>query len=175
LWAYTDIPNSDEAKGGAESLYRFQELVQQLVSLERNAYRTPLARNASGTRLDTIQRELSRGNAQARRSDEAFESALPIEIPGPKDKRAEDRLAFGSLPEEDELSLGEFLHLELFDDGNGSQSLLDSAPPESSSGWKDILPMTVLLLASVVFSIVLTMVLGKVLRASSLRDLKADW
>ena len=155
LWAYTDDPNPEQALTDTDSLCRFQVLVQQLVSLEENASRISTGNRASGSRLDAIQRDVIRQHLKPpARPGEDRGAAQPINIPAAPETT-------GSLGPfaVDGFQLDEFLHLELFED-NPSMAATESGYLDQSLGWKDILPVTVLLLASVAFSFVLTMVLG---------------
>jgi hypothetical protein len=160
LWAYTDISNPGQVLDRTDSLYRFQELVQHLVSLERNASRTSLGGKRSGTRLDVIQRHICSQKGLSTAVSQAAEAASPIDIPETTGYRGPAQYQDTKLRPGDGFSLDEFLHLELFENDEGNPDS-ESIHSDQSKAWKDILPITVLLLASVAFSIVFTMVLGE--------------
>ena len=147
----------------AVSLYYFQELVQQLVFLEKNAHRPPLARTGAGIKLAAIQRGIEHQSDQAAQSGHGPMPILANQSRGVPDATAEVSYSYrGSVPDRDEFSISDYLHVELFDDGGSHARYLgDHEPPDPSAEWKDILPITVLLLASTVFAIVATLVIGK--------------
>lgn len=155
LWAYTDAVDSEPAMADADSLYRFQELVQQLVTLETNASRVLAGSKARGTRLDAIQRDIVGQEGQVRADGQDPGATMAIDIPAVLGTSVgSNQLAA------DGFSLSEFLHLELFEDGTG-QPLTESIYMDQTMVWKDTLPLTALLLASIAFSIVWTMVIGE--------------
>lgn len=149
------MPENDPDK-----LYRFQELIQNLISLGDIKH---LKSRSSGSRLRTVQRQLKsrkRKPVLRRRADRppvlpdgSFQSIGSV-----LGRLTHDTDSFY----EDDVDLGEFIDFDAFglefDDQKPTQS---SDLVEPTVEWKDVHPIVVLVFASVAFSIILTAVSSK--------------
>lgn len=146
MWAYT--PSTGDASDlDLDNLPYFQELVQNLSSLERSMESAPTRVLSSHSRLAAIQRTFETQEAQQGVSQ-------PQAIPG-RSQSIQAPYA-GSSTQRDDLMWGDFLHMECFEDTPSRGKHAAS----SAAGWEDVLSSTMLLLASVAFSIVLGLILG---------------
>lgn len=173
IWAVNDVLALPGPGMGAEELYHFQELIQNLVFLQDSHERSRSREGRLGRRLRHIRSQLQKqecsfGCEETQQRSESshvkeFQSIADVLGRLTKDTDSAD---------EDDVELGDFLHLEdlqeQWPDARRSQSggLLPRTP------WKDIQPTAVFILASVAFSVVLVMVSGmaSVPRARSAED-----
>ncbi|GKT48954.1 uncharacterized protein ColSpa_09135 [Colletotrichum spaethianum] len=148
MWAYTPSggapsdPNSD-------SLSHFQDLVQNLISLEKRKESMPSRISAPGSRLAAIQRAF-----ESQETHMGFSQGQAI--PG-RSQPCQSSHASSST-QRDDLVWADFLHMEQFEDMASRQTGPSSA---EVGGWEDLLSATMLLLVSVAFSIVLALILRK--------------
>ncbi|CAI4212906.1 unnamed protein product [Parascedosporium putredinis] len=166
LWAYTDLPDpATYERNDKENLARFQELIQDLVTLERSHHRNPGRTAPYASRLSTIQKQYTAAEGGTGRTATATAPAMSIPIPAGNMARTRRRLA-------DEVA---FTPDSVGDDGTGAgfsideffdvdrflaESMGSDAPsPERipDLGLYDILATTALLVASVAFSVILTL------------------
>ncbi|PKS11047.1 hypothetical protein jhhlp_002808 [Lomentospora prolificans] len=152
LWAYTDLEEPVHERSDRENLARFQELIQDLVTLERNYHRAPGRSAPYATRLSTIQKQYM--------ATEGLSSGqIPMSIPIPGGNMMQRRRmadAAESTPESgDDFSIDQFFDVDRFlAESMDSESVPGKFP---DPGLYDILSITVLLVASVAFSVVLTL------------------
>lgn len=161
IWDVTNIPSLSNPQSGADEVYHFQELIQNIVSLEKLVDRLPRKHQSLGLRLQNIRKRV-----EARRQTSLLAQQSP--------KAAEDTAAgfqnigtvLGRLTkdtdsaDEEDIDLGDFIHLDALQEEPDEEAQSD--PPEviSCAPWKDIHPTVVFLLASVAFSIILILVSG---------------
>ncbi|WQF89789.1 Putative ankyrin repeat-containing domain superfamily [Colletotrichum destructivum] len=147
MWAYTpsgEVPSEHEP----DNLLHFEDLVYNLILLEKRKESVPLRTPTSGSRLVAVQRifenqETHSGSSRAQTIPNSSQSCQGSSYARSSTQR-------------DELSWSEFLHMEHFEGMASTQ-----AGPSSTDvgGWEDLLPATMLLLVSVAFSIVLAFIL----------------
>ncbi|KAH7152935.1 hypothetical protein EDB81DRAFT_438201 [Dactylonectria macrodidyma] len=156
VWNVDTVPTLDLPESEPDELYRFQELIQNLISLEDT---THLRSESSGSRLRAVQRQL-KGQKQTKLRQRADRPPVqPIgsfqSIGSVLGRLTHDTDDFY----EDDIDLGDFIDLDAFGvepvDSNPTSS---SESLEPSVEWKDVHPIVVLLFASVAFSIALTAV-----------------
>lgn len=157
VWNIDTVPTLDMPENDPDKLYRFQELIQNLISLGDIKH---LKSRSSGSRLRTVQRQLKsrkRKPVLRRRADRppvlpdgSFQSIGSV-----LGRLTHDTDSFY----EDDVDLGEFIDFDAFglecDDPKPTQS---SDSMEPTVEWKDVHPIVVLVFASVAFSIILTAV-----------------
>lgn len=148
MWEFVpaDEPSCDLDLG---NLHHFQGLVQGLLALERRREAAPSRSSASGSRLAAIQRafethESRQGVAQGQA------------IPGRSPPRSTAHSV--SSTQQDDFMWADFLHMDRFEEmaRGGSRT-----PPALPNSWEDALSSTMMLLASVAFSVVLSLVIGE--------------
>ncbi|KAF5520404.1 hypothetical protein CGCA056_v008642 [Colletotrichum aenigma] len=147
MWEFipADKPSCDLDLG---NLHHFQGLVQGLLALERRREAAPSRSSASGSRLAAIQRafdthESRQGVAQGQA------------IPGRSPPRSVAHST--SSTQQDDFMWADFLHMDRFEEMTRGVS---RTPPALPNSWEDALSSTMMLLASVAFSVVLSLVIG---------------
>ncbi|KAF4785181.1 hypothetical protein HER10_EVM0003468 [Colletotrichum scovillei] len=134
-----------------QHLPHFQDLAQNLISLEKRKETVPSKISSPGIRLAAIQRAFNEQETHV-----GVSSIQAQTIPG-RSQSGQASYA-GSSTQRDDLVWADFLHMERFEEATSRQ------PAPSSSfdgGWEDALSSaTMLLLFSVAFSIVLALILG---------------
>ncbi|KAF7548243.1 hypothetical protein G7Z17_g7181 [Cylindrodendrum hubeiense] len=157
VWNIDAVPTLDMPENDPDELYRFQELIQNLISLEDIKH---LKSRSSGSRLRAVQRQLKsrkRKLGLGQRTDRppiqpvgSFQSIGSV-----LGRLTHDTDSFY----EDEVDLGEFIDLDAFGvEPDDPKPTTSSDPMEPPVEWKDVHPIVVLVLASVAFSIALTAV-----------------
>nr|XP_036582732.1 ankyrin repeat protein [Colletotrichum truncatum]KAF6791523.1 ankyrin repeat protein [Colletotrichum truncatum] len=146
MWAFT--PSGDTTSDlDVVNLPHFQELVQNLLSLEKRKESVPSRSSASGSRLSAIQREFeTHETPQAATQGQAIPGRSPTRL---------DSYASSSTQRDDFL-WADFVHMDRFEDTRGQSN----TPPSLPNSWEDALSSTMMLLASVAFSIVLSFMIG---------------
>ncbi|KAL0766366.1 hypothetical protein CaCOL14_010811 [Colletotrichum acutatum] len=151
MWAYT--PSSQRpSQLDPELLPYFQDLAQNLISLEKRKETIPSKISSPGIRLAAIQRAFDDQETHV-----GVSSSQAQTIPG-RSQSGQASYASSST-QRDDLVWADFLHMERFEE----TTLRQPAPSLSfDGGWEDVLSSTtMLLLFSVAFSIVLALILGK--------------
>ncbi|KAH7141359.1 hypothetical protein B0J13DRAFT_556682 [Dactylonectria estremocensis] len=156
VWNVDTVPTLDLPESDPDELYRFQELIQNLISLEDTKH---LKSGSSGSRLRAVQRQLKSQKKTMRRQRADRPPVQPIgsfqSIGSVIRELTRDTDSF----HEDEIDLEDFIDLDAF-----GVAPVDSNPASCSESlephveWKDVHPIVVLLFASVAFSIALTAV-----------------
>ncbi|SPN98766.1 uncharacterized protein DNG_01807 [Cephalotrichum gorgonifer] len=155
LWFSLGFPDPTPGREDKDSLARFQELMQDIVTLEKENPRAPARTAPYATRLRDIQQEYA---AKEDRQPRGQATSDPVSIPIPSGG-ARKRVYDESLDMEPEVGYG-FSINDVFD---VDRFLAQSVDSESTAdqvmdlGWNDILSTTVLLLASTAFSVLLTL------------------
>ncbi|KPM37280.1 hypothetical protein AK830_g9291 [Neonectria ditissima] len=159
VWNIDTVPTLDTPKNDPDELYRFQELIQNLISLEDMKR---LKSRSSGSRLRAVQRQLkSRERKPGLMPGANRPSVQPIgsfqSIGSVLGRLTHDTDSFY----EDDVDLAEFINLDALEyDAVDAKLTPTKEPVEPSVDWKDVHPIVVLVLASVAFSIALTAVSG---------------
>jgi hypothetical protein len=170
LWAYTDESPVGTPPTAATDLYYFQELIQELVSIEKNGGRIPQGHHPSGSRLCAIQRDMQTLAAQTTTSSSSTCSSIHGQHGGPS-------FDLGGAPEElpddfadspdlvgfidTDFPITDFINMDLCDDFEKPPQESTPTPELWHRPWKDIPPTIILLLASIAFSIILAVAIGK--------------
>ncbi|GKT66799.1 ankyrin repeat protein [Colletotrichum tofieldiae] len=147
MWAYTpsgDVPSEPDP----DSLSHFQDLVQNLILLEKRKESAPSRVSTPGSRLAAIQRAFENQETHL-----GFSQGQAI--PG-RSQSCQSSYA-NSSTQRDDLVWAEFLHMEQLEDTASRQTGPSSA---EVGGWEDLLSATMLLLVSVAFAIVLALILS---------------
>ncbi|OLN96899.1 hypothetical protein CCHL11_02461 [Colletotrichum chlorophyti] len=148
MWAFT--PSGDDNFDlDQDGIRYFQELVNDLVSSERQKASAPSRMPSAGSRLAAVQRAFEEQNSH--------QSAGP-QVISPSRSQPRHIADVASSAQRDDLVWAEFLHMERFDDLSSKRHSAHSST--TAMGWEDVLSSSVLLLASVAFSIVLVLILG---------------
>ncbi|KAF9872042.1 ankyrin repeat protein [Colletotrichum karsti] len=145
MWAFTP-PSHAVSDFDPSNLPHFQGLVQGLISLEKRREAAPSRSSASGSRLSAIQRSF-----ETRETSQ--HAAQGQTIPGRSSTRQTSHP--NSSTQQDDFTWADFLHMDRFEDVARGQSRTPAA-----NSWEDALSSTMILLASVAFSIVLSLMIG---------------
>ncbi|KAK7432532.1 hypothetical protein QQZ08_000739 [Neonectria magnoliae] len=157
VWNIDTVPTLDMPESDPDELYRFQELIQNLISLEDMKR---VKSRSSGSRLRAVQRQLqSRKRKPGLMPRANRPSVQPIgsfqSIGSVLGRLTHDTDSFY----EDDVDLAEFIDLDALGyDVVDAKPTAPKEPVEPSVDWKDVHPIVVLVLASVAFSIALTAV-----------------
>lgn len=163
VWGIATLPRLVTPESGTEEIYRFQELIQNVVSLDDRTDEALSKSSSSGARLLAIQRRVK---AQKHQMDKLEYSSEKFQSSG--SSRVNIGTVFGRLTRatdssyDEDREFSEFIDFDAFEDAPEDSTvpaLAGLAAPRSQ--WKDIHPVVVLLLASVAFSVVLTVVSGR--------------
>ena len=163
VWGIASVPALNTQEAGTSGLYKFQELIQSLVSLDDLTDQVLSKSNSSGAPLLLVQRQMKTRMQTMESSDHFSKDFLSPEGSFQNIDsilRTITRETDSSYDEEREFA--EFIHLDALEavpEDPTTPTPMHPGPP--SSHWKDVHPIIVLLLASVAFSIVLTAVSGK--------------
>lgn len=151
MWAYTPL-GQGPPQLDPEHLPHFQDLAQNLISLEKRKETIPSKISSPGIRLAAMQRAFDDQETHI-----GVTSSQAQTIPG-RSQSGQTSYA-GSSTQRDDLVWADFLHMDRFEEITSRQ------PAPSSTfdgGWDDVLSSTtMLLLFSVAFSVVLALILGK--------------
>ncbi|KEY68172.1 hypothetical protein S7711_07261 [Stachybotrys chartarum IBT 7711] len=159
VWEVDSAYNLGTPQSGADQIYRCQEFIQNLVSVDQLDPRLQRKVRSLGTHLRTIQQRIGqralandsiRHTTRSRRRDSGVHR--PIQHVLGRLTRDTDS------GDEGDIDLNEFLYLEAIQEEDSARDRKRAHVPISNNTWKDISPMVVLLLASVAFSIVLAMI-----------------
>ncbi|OHE90501.1 hypothetical protein CORC01_14205 [Colletotrichum orchidophilum] len=149
MWGYTPLGQMP-LHPDSECLPHFQDLAQNLISLEKRKESIPSRISTPGIRLAAIQRAFENQETHL-----GVASSQAQTIPG-RSQSGQTSYA-GSSTQRDDLFWADFLHMDRLED----TTLRQPAPSSSlNGGWEDVLSSTMLLLFSVAFSIVLGLILG---------------
>lgn len=159
LWGVDTVSLMSTQTNTRAELYQFQDLIQNLVSLE---YETDLSPISSGTRLRTAQRKVQTRNRHMHRPCRSHQSRLSAGSSFHNIGSVLAQLTMDSdSNSDDEIDMNDFVHL----DAPSLEARPHFNPKPTSApactSWKNVHPIVVLLLASVAFSVVLTMISGK--------------
>lgn len=166
IWGVTNVSSLEIPQSGPDEVYYFQELIQNIVSLEQMGSRLSRKHTSLGVHLQSIRRraqERKRVALQARNRLKAAEETTGFQNIGSvlgrltKDTDSAD---------EEEIELGDFIHLDALQEEpdetyDGTQTHSEAPEFRPSAPWKDIHPVVVFLLASVAFSVVLALISSK--------------
>ncbi|KAH7309504.1 hypothetical protein B0I35DRAFT_82684 [Stachybotrys elegans] len=160
LWGYNTDSDPHIPTCSCDQVYQFQELIQNLVSLDRIDDQLHRASKLSGVGLRHIQRGIAqraRGvspyfnqTRAALRQNQDFPSISHVLGQLTKDTDSGDT---------GDVDIGDFIHLEAIQEEDARQRRHE-VPLAAHKPWKDISSMLVLLLASVAFSIILAVISG---------------
>lgn len=161
LWLSVSSGDPMHERADKESLAKFHEQMQGLVTLGKEHPRVPIRSVPYATRLGAIQRGIVLEEDERSRG-QAMSDPVSIPIPGGSSRK---RVFNESLEMEDvepnfdgNFSISDVFDVDLF----LSQSVDDNVDGAGvvDLGWNDILSTTVLLLASTAFSAFLTLATG---------------
>lgn len=159
LWGVDSFSMLDVQDSDRGELYQFQALIQNLVSLDNGESQAPIS---FGSRLKAVHKQAVSRNGQAQRPLRLRQSHLSSSSSFKNLGSVLGQLTMDTDSDyEDEMDLSDFIDLDAL---GGESSPRKDAPHERlppGTSWKDVHPVIVLLLASVAFSIVLTMISGK--------------
>lgn len=145
MWAFVPGPDAT-SDAEAVDVPRFQGLVQSLLSLETRKEDVLSRSSAAGARLSAVHRFFER---QEGRTEVAGAQA----IPGRSQSRQHSLGA--SSTQQDDFAWSDFLNMDSFEDTIAGQS-----ETSVSNHWGRALSSTLMLLASVAFSIILSLIIG---------------
>ncbi|KAF6830658.1 ankyrin repeat protein [Colletotrichum plurivorum] len=145
MWAF--VPGLDSASDADPvGVPRFQGLIQSLLSLEARREDGTSRSSATGTRLSAVHRVFERQESR-------HEVVGAQAIPGRSQSR-QQHSSGASSTQQDDFMWSDFLNMDSFEDATGE------LPKASVSNWEHALSSTLMLLASVAFSIILSLIIG---------------
>ncbi|KAI5458463.1 hypothetical protein BGZ63DRAFT_426855 [Mariannaea sp. PMI_226] len=162
VWDINMIPIWDSSMDNPVELYRFQELVQNLICLQGIR---PLKSGSFGSRLQAVQKQLKKPNRKRKfsRVQRQNQQQPPQQQPPPPPPigsfQSIDSILGGLTYDTDESGYDEADISELIDFGAFEEDVDEPMPLQGSNksqempaAWKDVHPRVVLALASVAFS-----------------------
>ncbi|KAF7556625.1 hypothetical protein G7046_g6244 [Stylonectria norvegica] len=171
VWGLDNVPAVDTPKCAPDELNRFQDLIQNVVSVENNVDKMPSKPAPFGARLRSVQKRVEDHKANETRTRHPHQQTIP-----PNSSFQSIGSVLGKLTKDtdsyydDNIVLSDFVHLDAFEcdeplnpmpKPRSKQKTKPAGPQDMLSKChqrKNIRPIVVFLLASVAFSVVLTAV-----------------
>lgn len=163
VWDVGSIPIVHVPERGPDEMFRFQDLIQSLVSPGDLNDQSTLRSTSFGTRLKLAQRQMAKRKP---RSTQPQPPRRPV-VSSAGSFRSTGSLLSGVTRETDSsfgdtVDLADFIHIDAMETASSvANPSYDQEPASQSRDWKSVNPVVVLLLASVAFSVILTAISGK--------------